>query len=244
MEPVQPAALPSRSRKLLAPRREAIPFHYIVAGIVAAALLVALFAAFGLGRRLWALTPGQPAWALPGGVLPDPLLLAMLGAVVALCVLPLWLVLRYERRLELLAESRARNRAIVDNMLDGAIHIDAAGQIVGMNVTAQRLFGYEAAEVKGQPILLLLSAPWRERVAAQMRAQPHLGLPPALVGLHKVEGQRRDGTILPLSLAVSEVHVGGYLVYTAIVREIDPGKSPDLHLASVRGYGDTPHPLV
>jgi hypothetical protein len=87
---VQPAALPSRSRKLLAATGEAIPFHYIVAGIVAAALLVALFAAFGLGRRLWTLSPGQPAGALPGGVLPGPLLLAMLGALVAMCVLSLF----------------------------------------------------------------------------------------------------------------------------------------------------------
>jgi hypothetical protein len=57
------------------------------------------------------------------------------------------------------------------------------------------------------------------------------------VGLHRVEGQRRDGTTLPLSLAVSEVHVGGYLVYTAIVRELAAGELPD-HLTSMPGAGE------
>jgi hypothetical protein len=47
-----------------------------------------------------------------------------------------------------------------------------------------------------------------------------MGLPPALVGLHRLQGRRRDGTTLPLSLAITEVYVGGYLVYTAVVREI------------------------
>jgi PAS domain S-box-containing protein len=227
---VQPAPLPSRSRKLLAPARETIPFHYIVASIVAAALVVALFAGFGLGRQLWTQAPERSHGWQPLGVLPDPLLLAMLGAVAVLSLLALWLVLRYERRLEAFAESRARNRAIVDNMLDGAIHIDAAGCVAGMNTAAERLFGYRATELKGQPISLLLSAPLRERVAAAMAEQPHLGLPPMLLGLHRAEGQRRDGTTLPLSLAVSEVHVGGYLVYTAIVRALGTGDSPDRDL--------------
>lgn len=113
-----------------------------------------------------------------------------------------------------------------------------------MNAAAERLFGYEVAELKGQPMPLRLAEPWRERVAAQMREQPHLGLPPGLVGLHRVEGQRRDGTVLPLSPEVSEVHVGGYLVYTAIVRELAAGELPDYHPTPRLGAGEKARPLA
>ena len=230
---MQPAPLPSRANRLLAPSNQAIPFYYVVAFAVAAALVVALFAAFALAQELWRRGSADPgAWLPPPESLLDPFLLVMLGAVVVLSALSLWIVTRYERRLELFAESRARNRAIVDNMLDGAIHIDAAGRIAGMNAAAERLFGYRRAELKGQPVSLLLTASLRERVEAQMREHPELGLPPTLVGRHQVQGRRRDGTTVALSLAVTEVHVGGYLVYTAIVRERAAREPPPAELGA------------
>lgn len=240
---MQPAPLPSRAKKLLAPSGQGVPFSYLVAIMVAAALVVALFAAFALAQKLWELESApRRAWLPPAESLLDPLLLAPLGAVVVLSVLSLWIVTRYERRLELFAESRARNRAIVDNMLDGAIHIDAAGRIAGLNATAERIFGYRSAELKGQPVSVLVSSPGRERLEAEMQAHPDLGLPPVLLGSHRFEAQRRDGTSLPLSLAVSEVHVGGYLVYTAIVREIGGSEHPPIDLVTRLGAGGEQRP--
>jgi PAS domain S-box-containing protein len=218
---VEPASLASRSRKLLATSRRAAAFPYLIAMLVAAALALALFGAAELARLAVPVSADAARWPPPLPGLLHPPLLAMLGAVALLSLLALWVIVRYERRLELLAESRARNRAIVDNMLDGAIHIDARGRIAGINAAAERLFGYRSAELKGQPMSLLFAAPLRAQLEAAMREYPELGLPPSLVGRQAIEGQRRDGTTLPLSLAVTEVHVGGYLVYTAIVRQID-----------------------
>lgn len=215
---VQPASLSSRAKNLFEKPSGAYPPYSVVAMIVAAAVGLALFAAVGLAQRL---APGAADGVLGtfAGLL-DPLLLALLAAVAVLAVLALWTVVRYERRLELFAESRARNRAIVDNMLDGAIHIDALGRIAGMNRAAERLFDYQASELKGQPVALLFGEPLRGDIEAAMREHPELGLPPFLVGVRRLDGQRRDGTTLPLDLAITEVHVGGYLVYTAIARQV------------------------
>ena len=63
----------------------------------------------------------------------------------------LWSYLRSratEREIAFLTESRARNRAIVDNMADGAVHIDVAGRLVAMNRVAERMFGYGSSEIR------------------------------------------------------------------------------------------------
>ncbi len=194
----------SQAKTLLAPSAQDFPFPYLVIGVLCVALVLGGLGALGL------------AGAVPGALL-NPSLLLLMGAVAMLAVLSLWVVARYEQRLTAFAENRARNRAIVDNMLDGAIHIDALGRIAGVNAAAEDLFGYRARELRGQPIAILFASPERERLKAEMTAEPELGLPPALVGKHQMQGRRRDGDTLPLSLAITEVHVGGYLVYTAVV---------------------------
>jgi len=94
----------------------------------------------------------------------------------------------------------------------------------------------------------LAQKPWRleppgagawlpARLAAKMHAYPHLGLPLALLGSHRLGGQRRDGTNLALSPAVSEAHVGGYLLHTAIVRDIGASERPPTDLATRLGAG-------
>lgn len=209
-------------QRLPDPTARVLPLRHVVAGVVAVVLVVAFAALVGLGERLAEPCVGAAAAAAPAGWwgIADPLVLTFSGSLLVLAVLTLWIVDRYERRLMLLAESRARNRAIVDNMVDGAVHIDAHGRMVGMNAAAERIFGYRAEELRGQPVVLLFPPPLRDRLEALMLANPALGMPAELVGTHRVAGRRRDGSEFPLSIAISEVHVGGYLVYTAVARDL------------------------
>ena len=48
-----------------------------------------------------------------------------------------------------LREAKARIRAVVDHVVDGIITIDQHGTIESFNPAAERIFGYEAAEVLG-----------------------------------------------------------------------------------------------
>jgi PAS domain S-box-containing protein len=217
---------PSDSQLFAAPR-QSFRFHHLAAGLVAAAVVAALAGAVGVAQqlRLPASAQALTTRSLLDGLL-EPALLLLLSAVAALVMLCLWVIVRYERRLEVYSESRARNRAIVDNMLDGAIHIDALGRIAGINASAERIFGYRTAELRGQPLPLLFAPPVREHLESAMQAQPALGLPPMLMGRHQAPARRRDGGVANLSWSVSEVHVGGYLVYTAVVRPMDANSAP------------------
>jgi PAS domain S-box-containing protein len=224
----------NEKQRFLDPTAKPFPIWQLVAGVVAGALFAGFAAIIVLGARPPDGLDGGSAAAAAGvwQGLADAPLLALMACLLVLAGLCLWIVNRYEQRLQLFAESRARNRAIVDNMVDGAIHIDAYGRIVGMNATAVGMFGYRAGELKGQPVVLLFASPLREHLEAEMLYSPELGLPPKLIGKHKVEGRRRDGSEFPLSLAISEVHVGGYLVYTAVARDLSAPPPAGLELVT------------
>ncbi len=53
-------------------------------------------------------------------------------------------------------ESGARIRAVMDNVAEGIVAFDEHGTIESVNRTAQRLFGYEASEIIGQGVSMLV----------------------------------------------------------------------------------------
>ncbi|WP_296805896.1 response regulator [Thiocapsa sp.] len=135
----------------------------------------------------------------------------------------LWWILRSRaagREIAFLAESRARNRAIVDNMADGAVHIDGAGRLVAMNRVAERMFGYDTAEIRDKPMSILFAEPYRREYEERMRDARTLGDADALTEIRELEGLRKDATSFPLYLAMSRVDVGISSVFTAIVRDL------------------------
>ena len=147
-----------------------------------------------------------------------------------------WLVVRGLRmQVAVLAESRERNRAIVDNMVDGAIHVDGNGRLVAMNDAAERMFGYASSAVRGEPLSLLLAEdlPAARRGAGRGAPRPHKQ--GALAGgAYEVAGRRRDGTTFPLYLAVSEVSSGAYPVFTAVARDMTETRRQMAELAEAR----------
>ncbi len=126
----------------------------------------------------------------------------------------------YRREIAFLTESRERNRAIIDNMADGATHIDAVGCLVAMNHAAQRIFGYTPTEIRGKCLSILFAKPNREEADYRLRhawTAEEAATHTEIVGL---EGERKDGSRFPLYLAMSRVDVGGSHVFTAVVRDL------------------------
>ncbi|UHD17763.1 response regulator [Thiocapsa bogorovii] len=150
---------------------------------------------------------------------------ALLFGTVAISVVGsiLWWILSSRatgREIAFLTESRARNRAIVDNMADGAIHIDEAGRLVAMNRVAERIFGYGTSEIRDKPMSILFAEPYRREYEERMRNAHTLGDADALTEIRELDGLRKDATIFPLYLAMSRVDVGTSRVFTAVVRDL------------------------
>ena len=119
-----------------------------------------------------------------------------------------------------LRESEARARAIVETTVDGIITIDDIGTIESFNSAAERIFGYSGHEVIGENIQLLMPSPYREEHDAYLRSYRETGRR-QIIGIgREVTGLRKDGSVFPMELAVSEVRLDGRRIFTGIVRDI------------------------
>lgn len=100
-----------------------------------------------------------------------------------------------------------RNRAILETMLDGLITMDFGGAIQSCNPAAERLFGYPTGELLGQNLSKLMPLADQQRHQSEFLENYLEGGKSKVLGLgREVIGLRKDGTIFPLELSLSEDH--------------------------------------
>ena len=123
-----------------------------------------------------------------------------------------------------LRESEARARGILDTAVDAIITIDSRGIIESFNKAAERLFGYQPQDVIGRNVSILMPEPYRSMHDAYLRNYCETGRA-RIIGIgREVIARRRDGTLFPAELAVSEVKLGDRRLFTGIVRDISERK--------------------
>ena len=123
------------------------------------------------------------------------------------------------KRRTALAASEARIRAIVETAADGIVTIDERGIIETCNPAVEKLFGYSREELLGCNVSLLMPSPERDEHDEYL-ARYAQTRQPKIIGIgREVRGQRKDGTIFPLDLAVSETRLQDQCLFTGIVRD-------------------------
>ncbi len=112
-----------------------------------------------------------------------------------------------------------RLRAILETAVEGIITIDEHGLIESMNPAAERIFGYSLEELLGENVSVLMPAPYREEHDTYLANYLRTGQK-RIIGIGRlVQGRRRDGTIFPLDLSVSEVRLRERRLFTGFVRD-------------------------
>ncbi len=214
-------------------------------GTLAGALAISATTASGtffltseLSSRASALSTNPAALsAFVDRTLPDAiaLILGVFGVATTMLIgLAILITHSCRQQIRVLAESRERNRAIIDNMVDGAIHIDANGRLVALNAAAERIFGYRNEDVRQKPMAILFPSPYREQYETHIQRAKADGLRPTLNKGGELLGLRKDGSKFPLYLAVSEVTMGGYSVFTAVARDMTEAKRQMEQIAQAR----------
>ena len=151
------------------------------------------------------------------------------GAAPPVC-LETWLALlerrvrfqaQYRQAEKALRESEAKTRAILETSVDGIVTIDERGIITAFNAAAESIFGYGAEEVIGHNVKVLMPSPYREEHDGYILSYLETGHR-KIIGIgREVVGRRKDGSVFPLELAVSEVSLRhGRRLFTGMVRDI------------------------
>ena len=128
-------------------------------------------------------------------------------------------------------DGEARLAAILNTAADAIITIDAHGVIQSVNATAERMFGYAAAEMIGQNVKMLMPAPYRDEHDRYLARYLQTG-EKHIIGLgREVDGRRKDGSTFPVDLAVSEV--GQLKLFTGLLRDITRRKELEREVVEI-----------
>ena len=111
-------------------------------------------------------------------------------------------------------------RSIVSTAVDGVIAIDEVGIIHFFSPTAERIFGYDAKDVLGQNVKLLMPEHHAQEHDSYLERYRKTG-DNRIIGIgRQLIAKRNDGTEFPIDLAVSEFFVDGRRMFTGLVRDI------------------------
>ncbi len=118
-------------------------------------------------------------------------------------------------------------KAIIENAIDGIITIDRHGIVDSINPAASSLFGYEAREVIGHNVSMLMPEPDHSSHDQYLHNYLETGVK-KIIGIgREVRGLRKNGTTFPFRLAVSEVHYENKIAFTGFVHDLSKEKEAE-----------------
>jgi PAS domain S-box-containing protein len=132
------------------------------------------------------------------------------------------------------AEATARElRAILDTATDGVLLLNREGRVLGMNRSAEALFGFDAAEVEGQ-VFTMLFAPESKRAAMDyLDGLASNGVASVLNDGREVLGRVREGGLIPLFMTVGRV-ADSTDKFCAVFRDISQWKRAEQELIAAK----------
>lgn len=136
-----------------------------------------------------------------------------------------------------LKERGIRLRTIINSAADGVITIDERGAIESFNPAAERLFGYTWAEVVGQNISLVMPEPHKSAHDGYLRDYARTGQGKIIgKGPRELVGLRKDGTTVPLDVAISEILLEDRRMFLGVLRDISERKQAEAVLAEYQNH--------
>jgi PAS domain S-box-containing protein len=125
------------------------------------------------------------------------------------------------RRLTEQAQTEERFAAIVNTAMDAIIIVDQRYEIEMVNSAAETMFGYSARAAIGRSVLTLMPETSREDLR---RALEHALLsaeePRVFSADRHTAGCRRDGSVFPIDVSVSQTRIDGQPHLTIVIRDI------------------------
>ena len=137
------------------------------------------------------------------------------------------ILLQERRRRELsiaLASGVARLGAITNNVADALITIGPGDRIEAFNASAERLFGFQAFEVVGRDVRMLMPEPYRSSPESFVDLCHSGGAAFTPSAAREFEGVSKDGAPVPVEVRIAPFHLDSECFVTASIRDLTERK--------------------
>jgi len=130
-----------------------------------------------------------------------------------------------------LAQMEARYRGLLEAAPDAMVVINERGEIVLLNLQAEKQFGYRRDELLGQPVTNLIPEGFAERLIADGARTAAEALAQQIGTGIELVARRKDGSEFPIELMLSPLESPEGILVTAAIRDIGVRRDAERHLA-------------
>src|SRR5579863_3641344 len=134
-----------------------------------------------------------------------------------------------------LAQMEGRYRGLLEAAPDAMVVVNKGGEIVLLNVQAEKQFGYSRDELVGQKVTNVIPEGFAERLVADALRPAAEALAQQIGTGIELIGRRKDGTQFPIELMLSPLESAEGTLVTAAIRDISVRRDAEIHLARMEG---------
>ena len=127
-------------------------------------------------------------------------------------------------------ESGAKYRGLLEAAPDAMVVVNPGGEIVLLNVQAEKQFGYRRDELVGQQVKNIIPEGFAERLIADGTRSAAEALAQQIGTGIELSGRRKDGSEFPIEIMLSPLESAEGVLVTAAIRDISTRKKAELHL--------------
>jgi PAS domain S-box-containing protein len=214
-------------------------FLYAKIGVLLTGVLVAVFLSRRLTRPLERITEATRELAQGNFDVDLPLNASDEIGVLARCFKDM--AEQIQANIASKREEEARLRVVLRTAAEGIFILDDQGRIQLLNQAAQRIFGYTDRELEGQNVKVLIpkevqGLPIEGKMIDTPSAMESIRVGRINNSTQEAIGRRKDGTLFPLELSVSDVPIGKRRIYTGIVRDISERKRAEKEIRELNDH--------
>ena len=134
-----------------------------------------------------------------------------------------------------LAQMEGRYRGLLEAAPDAMVVVNQSGEIVLLNVQAEKQFGYRRDELVGQKVKNIIPEGFAERLIADGTRTAAEALAQQIGTGIELYGRRKNGSDFPIEIMLSPLESAEGVLVTAAIRDISVRKDAEKHLAQMEG---------
>jgi PAS domain S-box-containing protein len=140
-------------------------------------------------------------------------------------------ILRDARETVALEREKRMLEGILASSIDPVLIIDANGTVIRVNASTSRLFGFQERELVGSNVSMLMPQPFKDQHNGFLKRYLATGERKVIGIGREVVGKKKDGSTIPLFLAVSEFNMddaryfAGFLTDLSEIKRVDQAKT-------------------